>query len=138
MNSFAWKPQETQFSFKFFILISYVASVSYEELTGLTAVLFSPSKFIEPTVTLQRPPDVSGNDPLVNLGNSGKRETIKEVCAILPTTYIQFLIVQNQHIQHDSPAEREHLVEIKGRVMNKILAPNSLGFGQGNSEVFIL
>lgn len=88
-------------------MISYVASVSLEQLTGVAAVLFSPGKFIEPNVPHQRPPDVFGNDPLVDLGDGGKRETKKEVCAILPTACIQCLTVQNQHAQHDSPTGRE-------------------------------
>lgn len=64
--------------------MSQVASISLEQLTGVTTVLFAPGKSTLPNVTHHRPPDVFGNDPLVQLGEGEQKGTRGGVCGIPP------------------------------------------------------
>lgn len=62
---------------------------------------------MQPSVTHHRPPNVFGNDPLVQLGEGGQSGTRDGLCARPSAACIQCPTAQNQHMEPDGPTGSE-------------------------------
>lgn len=134
VNLIAWKSSERLLFQCVPSMVSQVASISLEQLTGVRTSLFAPGKSTQPNVTHHRPPDVFGNDPLVKFGR-GWTERNQRWSLWCPSTACTWCLYRSSTKSLIAQLEVSRaLGEIKGRVMNKVLAPSPRALGRGTQR----
>lgn len=120
VNLIAWKSSERLLFQCVPSMVSQVASISLEQLTGVRKILFAPGKSTQPNVTHHRPPDVFGNDPLVKFGRGWTERNQKWSLWCPSTACTRYLYRSSTQSLTAQLEVSRALGEIKGRVMNKV------------------